>query len=107
MPEISLEKAYHSIWEELNKIKRTPIDSRELQKLKNKVISSLCISDLSVLNKSMSMAYFEYLGQIELMNLQEELYEAVTSDHILSSANQLLIEDNLNVLYYLPKENKS
>lgn len=107
MPNITMETAYQSIWEELNSIKNTPIDSRELQKLKNKVISSLCISDLSVLNKSMSMAYFEYLGQIDLMNLQEELYEAVTSEQILSSANELLIEDNLNVLYYLPKENKS
>jgi hypothetical protein len=52
----------------------------------------------------MSMAYFEYLDQIELMNEQEALYESINSDMISDVAKEFLVEENLNVLYYLPKE---
>lgn len=104
MPEVTMEQAYHEIWQELTKLKTDKIEIKELEKLKNKVISSLCISDLTVLNKSMSMAYFEYLGQIELMNEQESLYESVDSDMISQVAEDYLVQENLNVLYYLPKE---
>ncbi len=104
MPGITMEQAYNEIWLELEKLKDVRIEAKELEKLKNKVISSLCISDLSVLNKSMSMAYFEYLGQIELMNEQESLYESVDSDMISQIAKEYLVEENLNILYYLPKE---
>ena len=104
MPEVTMKQAYQEIWQELTKLKTDKIETKELEKLKNKVISSLCISDLTVLNKSMSMAYFEYLGQIELMNEQESLYEAVDSDMISQVAKEYLVEENLNVLYYLPKE---
>ena len=105
MPTISMEQAYKEIRIELEQLKTEAIEDKELEKLKNKVISSLCISDLTVLNKSMSMAYFEYLGQIELMNEQEKLYEAVDSNSIQQIAREYLVEENLNVLYYLPKEN--
>ena len=105
MPPISMEQAYKEIWIELDQLKSTDVEDKELEKLKNKVISSLCISDLTVLNKSMSMAYFEYLGQLELMNEQEKLYESVDGKNIRQVAQEYLVEENLNVLYYLPKEN--
>jgi len=104
MPGITMKQAYKEIWLELDKLKNIRVEAKELEKLKNKVISSLCISDLSVLNKSMSMAYFEYLGQLDLMNEQESLYESVDSDMISQIAKEYLVEKNLNVLYYLPKE---
>ena len=104
MPEVTMKQAYDEIWKELEKLKTEKVESKELEKLKNKVISSLCISDLTVLNKSMSMAYFEYLDQIELMNEQEALYESINSDMISDVAKEFLVEENLNVLYYLPKE---
>ena len=107
MPQVAIDTAVDHVWEEINELKQSSIIERELQKLKNKVISSLCLSDLTVLNKSMSMAYFEYLDQIELMNKQEELYEAVSAYDIHKAANQYLNEDNLNMLYYLPSENNN
>ncbi len=104
MPNIDIQESIKHVWEQLEHIKTSTIKERELQKLKNKVISSLCLSDLSIMSKSMSMAYFEHLGQIELMNEQERIYESVSSEDILASANRYLREENLNVLYYLPKE---
>ena len=104
MPEYSLDQAIEYIWKEIELLKSTPVTNRELDKVKNKVISSLAMSDLSILNKAMSMAYFEVLGEIDKMNSQESIYESVTSDMIQDCAIKYLDKNNLNTLYYLPNQ---
>lgn len=104
MPDISVEECIDHIWMEIERLKEEYVDKRELQKVKNKVVSSIAMSDLSILNKAMSMSYFEYIGMLDKMNEQEEIYESVTREDIMSAAQKYLNRKNLSVLYYLPKD---
>lgn len=102
MPNVTIQECVDNIWIEINRLKNETIDERELQKVKNKVVSSIAMSDLSVLNKAMSLAYFEYLGELDNMNRQEEMYERVSAAQISKAANKYLKKSNLSLLNYLP-----
>lgn len=104
-PGVSVEKAKKSIWNELEILKNEIIDSRELQKLQNKIESSLEYSEVNILHKSMSLAYFELLGDANLINKESEAYQKVTSEDIQRVAQKIFIPENCSELIYLPNDN--
>jgi len=97
---VSLKQAEAAIWEELNKVKTEQIPARELQKLKNKLESSLVFSEATVLNKAINLAFFELLKGAELINREAELYQAVTVEDIQKAANTILQANNCSTLWY-------
>jgi len=100
MPEVSIAVGLEAIEKEIAALKTNPITDRELQKVKNKVISSLAISDLNILNKAISMAYFEWLDSLALMNRQEELYEQVQVKDIIRALDTYMIPSNRSMVEY-------
>lgn len=105
MPNIGIEDAKQAIWKELELLKNDPIDGRELQKLKNKIESSLEYSEVNILHKSMSLAYFELLGDANLINREAQEYQKVTSEDIQRVAKMIFVPNNCTELVYLPDEN--
>ncbi len=103
--DVDLESAKTAIWDELETLVNEPIDNRELQKLKNKIESSLEYSEVNILHKSMSLAYFELLGNANLINKEAEAYQKVTSADIQRVARQIFRKENCSELTYLPNEN--
>lgn len=99
---ISIEEARSAIWNELDLISTALIDDRELEKIKNKAESNLIFSETSALNKSMSLAYYEYLEDIELINKEVNIYRDITSAQLLSCAKNLFKKENCIELIYLP-----
>lgn len=97
---ISLEVAEQHIMQEIEKIKTIPVPERELQKLKNKAESVFIFSNMSVLNKAMNLAYFEWLGGAEGLNEEFEKYRKITSEKLLETASRFLIDSNKSTLYY-------
>lgn len=97
---VSLEKARNAIWAELELLKREPVSDYELQKVKNKTESNLAFSELNVLNKAINLAYFELLGEAELVNSEAELYERVSAEDILRVAREILTDENCSELMY-------
>lgn len=104
VPYISIQDVLERLWGEIDDITIHPPDERELQKVKNKVISSISMNDLNILNKAASLAYFEWLGALEIMNHQEELYGQVTVDDIIRMTHTYLIPSNASVIEYVPME---
>lgn len=104
MPEIKIDSAKNAIWNELELLKNEKIDPRELQKLKNKIESSLEYSEVNILHKSMSLAYFELLGDANLINQEAEAYQKVTSEDIQRAANTIFITENCTELIYCPND---
>ncbi len=96
----TLEECLDAIWMELNDIKQQGITKEELSKVKNKIESSLYFSEINILNRAMSLAFFEWLDQAEMINHQMEKYEQVTADDIQLLANTLFTEDNCIELIY-------
>lgn len=97
---VNTEDAIAEIWKELEKIKAKPIADKELQKYKNKVESSLLFSESSILNKAFNLAYFESIGEIDLINSEVDIYANITSEEVHRMANEVLISENANILIY-------
>lgn len=102
MEGVSMEEARAAIWRELTDISTELMSARELEKIKNKAESNLVFSESSALNKSMSLAYFEYLENADLINNEVEIYQSITAEEIKKVAADLL-DPNAHVeLFYLP-----
>lgn len=87
---------YQFVFEEL--------EENELQKVKNKVESVLNFSNTSVLNKAMNLAYYELLGDANLLNKEEEFYAAISTHDIKQTATKYFNPNNAVTLHYLMNE---
>ncbi len=101
---VSLEEARLAIWEELELLKTEGIPPRELTKLQNKVESTLVFSELNMLNRAINLAFFEILGNAELINQEAQLYRRVTTQDIQRLANRILTEENCSEVWYDKKQ---
>ncbi len=102
---ISFEKAEKAVWEELSKLKNDSVPSNELRKEINKVEANLVYSEISYLNKAMSLAGFELLGDAGLINRQIGFYNDVTPERIFDVANKVFRKENCSTLYYEREKN--
>jgi zinc protease len=102
---IKMEDAEKAIEEELQKIKAEKVSEEELQKVKNKTESMLAFEDMSVMNRANSLAFYELLGNAELMNTELSKYQAVTAEDILKESQVIFDEANSNTLYYYSNNN--
>jgi predicted Zn-dependent peptidase len=83
------------------------LESDELQKVKNKVESVLNFSNTNVLNKAMNLAYYELLGDANLLNKEEENYANITASEIQQTAQKYFTTNNEVTLHYLMNEIKA
>ncbi len=100
----SLEKAETAIWEELELLKNDLIAENELQKLKNKIESQQAFGDAGALNKAMNLAYYELLGDANLINTEINNYNKVSAQDIQRVAKEIFKKENSAVLFYKPKK---
>ena len=100
---VSIEQAEKAIWDELELFKTESIPETELQKVINKVEANLVYSEIGYLNKAMSLAAFELLGDAALINQQKSFYQQVTSGNLREVAQKLFTRENCSTLYYLKK----
>jgi predicted Zn-dependent peptidase len=98
---VDMKTAEDAIEQELDKIKKEKIEERELQKVQNKTESVMAFEDMSVMNRAGSLAYYELLGDGELMNSEFKKYQDVTVEDLYRIANEILIPSNSNTLWYL------
>lgn len=103
-PNNTVEEGLESFWNEIDKLYKSPPDVRELQKVKNKVISSLLMNEMNVLNKAISMAYYESLDALDTMNHQVDFYNETSIDDILNAASKYLTTDKASIVEYAPLE---
>ncbi len=103
---VSVYDAEKAIWEEISEIKANAVETYELQKVKNKVESTLTFSEINFLNKAMNLAQFELLGDADDINKEVDRYQKVTAQEIFECANKILVERNCSKLYYLSIDKK-
>jgi zinc protease len=97
---VTFEQAETAVDKELQKMHETTLDAIELQKVKNKIESTLVFSEMNVLNKAMNLAYAELLGDANNVNKEMEHYAGVTAQDITRVAKALFTDTNASVLYY-------
>jgi predicted Zn-dependent peptidase len=97
---VSMEEADQAVEEELTKLKAEPIAAKELAKVKNKTESAIVFEDMSVMNRANSLAIYELLGDVNMMNTELQRYQAVTAEEMLEASRQIFDPLNSNTLYY-------
>jgi zinc protease len=100
---VDMKEAEQAIQRELEKLIHQGPDDRELNKVKNKVESTLVFSEMNVSNKAMNLAYFELLGDAAMINNEVEKYARVTVEDIKREAGNIFKESNCSTLYYYSK----
>ncbi len=101
---VTIDTARAAIWEELNLLCDEKINATELQKVKNKAISSMKFGDVSLLNRAMNLAYYGSLGNTAMMNQEDDNYQAVTSQQLITVANKLFRTNPHRELIYSPEQ---
>ena len=100
---VKMAEAEKAVNEEVEKMKTSLVTETELQKVKNKTESMIAFEDMSVMNRANSLAFYELLGDAELMNQELEKYHSVTAQDILEESRNIFREENSSTLYYLSK----
>jgi len=97
---VKMKDAEKAVQIEIDKIQQEIIPERELQKVKNRVESMLAFEDMELLNRANNLAFYELMGDAELMNKEFSNYEAITTEDLHREAQELFDEKNSNTIYY-------
>lgn len=94
-----------AINEEVERLRTTPVDERELTKVKNQIESEFVQSNSSVAGIAESLAnYHMYFGDAGLINTEVERYLAVTPADIQRVASTYYTPDQRVTLYFLQQQ---
>jgi predicted Zn-dependent peptidase len=102
---VTIEQAEAALWEEVELLKTQEVPADELTKVQNKTESTMIFSEMSLLDKAMNLAYYELLGDADLLNNETQKFLAVTPAQIKEEANKLFRKDNSSTLIYLAEQN--
>ena len=98
-----MQMAENAIEEELETMRSQTVAGDELQKVKNKTESMIAFEDITVMSRANSLAFYELLGNAELINEELPKYNAVSVEDIQFYSKQIFNSANSNVLYYYAK----
>jgi zinc protease len=100
MKGVDILHAEESVNEVISGLQEITDIEEEMEKVKNKFESSTVFSNTGILNKAVSLANYELLGNPDLINSEVEAYRNVTSDMVADAAERYLCAPNCSTLYY-------
>lgn len=99
----SIEAANTAVEQEIAKLLADGVTDSELQKAKNKIEAMIAFEDMTLLNRANNLAFYELLGDAELINKEWDKYQAVTTESLLATAKEIFRAGNCNTLFYKKK----
>jgi predicted Zn-dependent peptidase len=99
---VCIDQCREAIWQELEELKSAQIPELELEKLKHKTESNLLFSEISIMNKASSLAFYELLGDAGIINTEGDHYNRVRAADIQRVAREMLTLTNCNEIIYQP-----
>jgi len=97
---VSLKEAEAKVDQVLNDFLNSELSDEELVKVKNKAESSLVFSETELLTRAINLAYYKFLGDVELINSEVEKIRQIDGTHLMELAKEYLNEENAAVLHY-------
>jgi predicted Zn-dependent peptidase len=105
-PEVSFEQAEKGIEKLIEKLRKGMLENNEVESLLNKVESTYLFNEIDHSNKAFDLAFFELLGDVNLINNEMDSYRKLTKEEIIEFASRYLIDENSSVIYYESNSNK-
>lgn len=100
LPGIDLNTAEEAVWIELKEISEQTVSAYELDKVKNKSESAHAFNETSLSQIVGNLAYCDMLGDIDLVNTEDELYGKISPSDIQRVAGDIFNPIHCNTLYY-------
>jgi zinc protease len=100
MKGVEMHSAEESVNEVIDGLKEITGIEEEMEKVRNKFESSTVFSNTSILNKAVNLAYYELLGNPDLINSEVEAYRSVTGQMVAESVERYFRRSNCSTLYY-------
>ena len=98
---VDFESARKAMMDEVFQTAETLVSAYELEKVINKAESEQVFNEIGYLEKAMQLAFYEILGDANLINQQIARYREVTREDIRRVASDILRSGNCNTLNYL------
>ncbi|OQA02482.1 MAG: Protease 3 precursor [Planctomycetes bacterium ADurb.Bin401] len=104
LPSLS-KKVEKTIWDELEKIKKSGLDDNEFEKIRNQIRSGNIFEKYHVNQLASTIGYSEVVrGDYELFYQQDKEIENVTQEDIIRVTNRYFNRDNVRTVYFEPRE---
>ncbi len=99
----SIEDANAAVEAEIEKLVSDGVTEDELQKAKNKIEAMITFEDMTILSRANNLAFYELLGDANLINKEWDNYKAVTTAMLQQTAQEVFRKENSNTLFYKRK----
>lgn len=100
---VTMQEADAAIERVVCELSKTEVSNRELQKVKNKFASNELFGRIGASELAWRLAYYELLGDANLIDKQVDIYNAVTPLQLQNAAKKYLTPQNCTTLYYHAK----
>lgn len=100
---VDIRQAEEAIENEIQKFLWENISGREVQKVINKAEARISYSEINYQSKASNLAFFEFLGNLDLINSEGNCYHNISVEDIKSTATTLFCKENCSTLLYLKK----
>ena len=98
---ISMKEAEDGIDEVINLLCTGHVSADELEKVKNKVESTMEFSEMDISGRALNLAIAAYMGDVNLINTELQYYRKVTENDIQMQASKLFRKTNCSTLHYM------
>ena len=98
---ISMKEAEEGLDAVIHFLCNETVSTDELEKVKNKVESTIEFSEMDLSGRALNLAIAAYMGDVNLINTELKLYRKVTKEDIQAQAKKLFRKTNCSTLYYL------
>lgn len=98
---VPVEKAEESLLNEIIGFIHDRITDREFEKILNKTEARISYGEINYQNKAANLAYFEFLGDCELINREKARYEKISIRQLKETAQEIFRAENCSTLLYL------
>lgn len=99
----SIEDANAAVEAEIEKLVSGGVTEDELQKAKNKIEAMITFEDMTILSRANNLAFYELLGDADLINKEWNNYNTVTTAMLQQTAQEVFRKENSNTLFYKRK----
>ena len=96
----TIEAANEAVEHALEQLIQDGITDSELQKAKNKIEAMISFEDMSLLSRANNLAFYELMGDADLMNQELEKYIDIDAAFVQETAKDIFRKDNCNTLFY-------
>ena len=97
---VTLEEAEAGVWQVINELCDRGVSDYELGKVINKYESTFAYSQYAAEERAANLCHFEFLGHLDWVNNEPQVYHKVTPADIQRVAKECFQPQRANVLYY-------